>query len=46
MKAKMPLKLGRRAGMDRLVVAVLLHGGTQIQIKCRCKSTWLSDENV
>ncbi|NXE76766.1 MORC3 protein, partial [Cochlearius cochlearius] len=29
----------------KLVVAILLQGGTQIQIQCRCKSTWLSDEN-
>ncbi|NXE07583.1 MORC3 protein, partial [Lophotis ruficrista] len=30
----------------KLVVGALLQGGTQIQNKCRCKSTWLSDEDV
>ncbi|NXI38815.1 MORC3 protein, partial [Galbula dea] len=27
------------------LVAVFLQGGTQVQIECRCKSIWLSDEN-
>lgn len=45
-KVKMPLKLRQGVGIDRPVVAVLLQGDTQIQIKCRCKSIKLGDENV